>query len=201
MNGPRVVGTVTLIEDSGIGLPLDEVYREEADRFRADGLRLGEASALASDPTSQGAGLVLVLRLMQALVIYAADVAGLDVLCVAVNPRHVEFYRRVLTFEVFGELRSYARVNGAPAVALSLDLDRVRGLAEAARNGQDGHRNLAHVFFADHVRVAACLAGQIRAASAALLAFRNRHSDAVAELGDTEPELFVRPSGFPADRS
>jgi len=188
----RVVGTVTLIEDSQSGLPSDEIYQEELDTFRAQGLRLGEASALASDPTCRAAGLALVLRLMRLLVIYAADVAALDVLCVAVNPRHVEFYRRVLTFEIFGELRSYAKVNGAPAVGLGLDLDWVRKRAEATRNSPSEPHDLADVFFADHGRVAARLAEQVHAASAALRSLFGGRLDALLETDDTAPVLMGR---------
>jgi hypothetical protein len=192
MAGLRVVATATLIADSAIGLPLDEVYRQEADGLRAAGLRLGEGSALASDPAFADGGLGLVLRLMQALVIYAAEVAALDRLCVAVNPRHVGFYRRALTFDVFGELRSYASVNGAPAIALSLDLDRVRRLARTRGAHTDGARDLADFFLADHRRVAVRLAGQMRAASAALRAFRARHDPELDGADDPAPGLVAR---------
>lgn len=44
---------------------------------------------------------------------------------IEVNPRHVEFYRRMLGFEMFGAERLCNRVN-APAVLLRLDLSYAR---------------------------------------------------------------------------
>jgi hypothetical protein len=171
--GPLVVGTATLIEDSQIGLPMDEIYRSELDGFRARGQRLGEASALAADPRYRALGLALPLRVMGLLVTYAAEIAALDLLCIAVNPRHVEFYRRRLTFEVCGALRSYAKVNGAPAVALRLDLDRVRSEADAPDDvGGAGHALRSALFGPEgYRRVALHLRRQIRAAATASESF------------------------------
>ncbi|MBI2207001.1 MAG: hypothetical protein HYU41_24470 [Candidatus Rokubacteria bacterium] len=50
------------------------------------------------------------------------------------NPRHARFYETLLRFERFGETKPYAAVNGAPAVALRLDLRRE---LTAARNTTD----------------------------------------------------------------
>jgi hypothetical protein len=144
--GPHVVGTVTLIEDSPLGLPMDEIYGADLDRLRAQRCRLAEVSALAAHPRYRSNGLPLLLPLMRVLVLYAVDLAALDVLSIAVNPRHVEFYRR-LTFEVFGDLKSYGRVNGAPAVALCLHLDRVREIAAGVRTGERRRHDLASLFF------------------------------------------------------
>src|SRR5262249_42662020 len=42
--GPRVVGTMTLIEDSVLGLPMDELYRDDLAHFRDQGRRVNEVS-------------------------------------------------------------------------------------------------------------------------------------------------------------
>jgi GNAT superfamily N-acetyltransferase len=175
--GPQVVGTVTLIEDSPLGLPMDEIYEGDLDQFRAQRCRLAEASALAVHPRYRGIGLPLLLPLMRVLVMYAADLAALDILCIAVNPRHVEFYRR-LTFDVFGELRTYARVNGAPAIALCLHLDRVREIEAAVRTSKRQRDDLAGVFFTGgaSLRAAERLRSQMPAASAASASFVGRHA-------------------------
>jgi GNAT superfamily N-acetyltransferase len=193
--GPQVVGTVTLIEDSPLGLPMEEIYRRDLDRFRAEGRRLAEASALAADPTYRGVGLPLLLRLMRVLVLYALDLAPLDLLCIAVNPRHVEFYRRVLRFEIFGELKSYEKVNGAPAVALRLDLEGVREIAAAVRSSERPPDNLTGLFFAghDHAGVARRVLEQLPAASAASERFVHRHC--LDELAVGDRATVSRPAG------
>ena len=179
--GPQVVATVTLIEDSPLGLPMDEIYQEDLDRFRAQRCRLAEASALAAHPRYRGLGLPLLLPLMRVLVIYAADLAALDVLSITVNPRHVEFYRR-LTFEIVGEPKPYGRVNGAPAVALCLHLERVREIAAAVRIRERQRDDLASVFFTAGASLpgAERLRSQMPAASAASASFVGHRAQSVA---------------------
>jgi hypothetical protein len=120
----RLLGTVSLVQDSPHGLPMDEIFRAELDELRATGQRLGEVSALAA--VGGGNGFALILRLVRMMAVYAADVARLDWLCIAVNPRHLGFYRKAFAFDPFGAQRRYPRVNGAPAVGLRLDLEAFR---------------------------------------------------------------------------
>lgn len=131
-----VIGTLTLIEDSFLGLPMGEIYEEELAGLRARGHRLAEVSALALDPRYRAVGVAIVMRLVRMLVLYAAQVEGLDELCIAVNPRHVDFYRRLLQFQVFGDVKSYQKVNGAPAVALRLELALPRAIIADLRAGE-----------------------------------------------------------------
>ena len=44
-----VIGTICPIEDSPLGLPMDDAYKPELDAMRRKGLRLAEASMLAID--------------------------------------------------------------------------------------------------------------------------------------------------------
>jgi hypothetical protein len=122
----RLLGTVSLVQDSRLGLPMDEIFGAELDGLRAGGWRLGEVSALATAGGEATGGFALVLRLVRVMAIYAADVARLDYLCIAVNPRHQGFYRKAFAFEPLGTPRRYPRANGAPAVALRLDLEAFR---------------------------------------------------------------------------
>ena len=46
-------------------------------------------------------------------------------ICIAVNPKHAQFYKDILLFEEFGSERHYPRV-GAPAVALRINMDNIR---------------------------------------------------------------------------
>ena len=74
------------------------------------------------------------------LVIYAAQTAS-D-LCIAVNPHHAAFYRKAFHFQDIGGLKQYGKVNGAPAIALRLDLALARSLMRELR---DGHRMISKV--------------------------------------------------------
>jgi hypothetical protein len=138
--GGRVVGTMTLIADSPLGLPMDEIYTDELRRLRDAGRHLAEVSALAIDPEYQASGVPILLRLIRMLAIYAAQTES-D-LCIAVNPHHAAFYRKALHFQDIGGLKQYGKVNGAPAIALRLDLALARSLMSELR---DGHPMISEV--------------------------------------------------------
>jgi hypothetical protein len=118
----RVVGTMTLIEDSRLGLPMDEIYVDELQGLRNQQRVLAEVSGLALHPDYQIAGIPILLRLIRMLVLYASEIAHLSDLCIAINPRHAAFYQKAFHFRPIGGLKQYGKVNGAPAVALRLDL-------------------------------------------------------------------------------
>ncbi|HUF91061.1 MAG TPA: hypothetical protein VMR23_01715 [Candidatus Limnocylindria bacterium] len=144
----RVVATVSLVPDSVLGLPMDDLYAAELRPLRTAGRRLAEVSALAAAP---GAGSATVAGLLSRLVLYAERLGRVDDLCVTVHPRHARFYER-LGFSPLGPVRQYEAVNGAPAVALRLDLRLALATAgerrAAARRflaGEDGDRALARL--------------------------------------------------------
>jgi N-acyl amino acid synthase FeeM len=143
--GFQVVGTMTLIQDSEFGLPMDDLYRAELAPLRAAGRRVAEASALAVHADYRAAGAAIFLRLMRIVLIYAVEIARIDDLCLTVNPRHVAFYRQFFDVEPFGGLASFAKVNGAPAVALRLDMHRVRAIIDGV-HGADRGRDAVHDF-------------------------------------------------------
>jgi GNAT superfamily N-acetyltransferase len=135
--GSRVVATMTLIQDSAIGLPMDEIYRKELGGFRTQGRSLAEVSALAIDPAYRAHGVSILIRLVRVLLLYSAEVCRLDDLCIAVNPRHVDFYQRLFPdARRFGQIKAYRKVNGAPAIGLRLDLDTVRDAMAAVHAGE-----------------------------------------------------------------
>ncbi len=103
----RVVGTMTLIVDSQLGLPMDQIYAE-----------------------------AILMRLIRRITLYAAEGLRSSDICIAVNPRHATFYRKALYFQDFGAMKQYAKVNGAPAVGLRLDCDLLRMLVREEREGR-----------------------------------------------------------------
>ena len=120
--GGEVIATLSLLEDSELQLPCDELYGAELGVLRRAGRRVAEVSALAVKEECRGIGLRAVRTLVQAVGVYGRDLARADHLCIAVNPRHAAFYETRLQFRRFGGLKPYGAVNGAPAVGLLLDL-------------------------------------------------------------------------------
>lgn len=131
----EVVATVSLLEDSELQLPCDELYGSELRVLRAAGLRVAEVSALAVDERHRGVALEAMRALVHVVGVYGRDLADMDHLCIAVHPRHASFYERRLQFRRFGAVKPYGAVNGAPAVGLLLDLREMDRPLDAASFG------------------------------------------------------------------
>ena len=131
----RVVGTLTVVEDSRLGLPMDEAFGAEMGRLRERGRRVAEAASLAVDPSYRECGVAILVRLLRMAVLYAARIARVDDLCFALHPRHREFYLRLFPFRRFSEMRTSPRINGAPVIGLRLDLGLVHALIRIERAG------------------------------------------------------------------
>ena len=132
----RVVATVSIIADSPLGVPMSEIYRDEISRFRDPRYNLAEVSGLAVHPEYQKSGLAILLRLIRMVLLYSIQVADMTDLCIAVNPHHAAFYRKAFLFQSIGDLKYYGKVNGAPALALHLDLDLLRVFISDLRAGR-----------------------------------------------------------------
>ena len=128
--GEEVVSTVSLVPDTAMGLPMDELFRDELQSLRDSGRRLAEVTMLADRRTELRRTLPMLLDLMKLLFDYATLVLKANDLCITINPRHAAFYKRYLLFAPMGEVRQYASVCDNPALAERLDLDNVRAECE-----------------------------------------------------------------------
>lgn len=118
--GGRVVGTMSLIGDSPLGLPLEAVYGAEVEQMRRDRNTLAEVGALAILPGFRNKGIVCLLN---RLMFQVAETIGVDKLVVAVHPAVQEIYRASLLFERFGKETRYPGLSAkARAVGLALDV-------------------------------------------------------------------------------
>ena len=131
----RVVATVSVIVDSPLGLPMAEIYEDELRGLRSPRHNLAEVSGLAVHPDYQKSGLAILLRLIRMVLLYSIKIADLSDLSIAVNPHHAAFYRKAFFFQPIGDLKYYGKVNGAPALALHLDLDLLRTFIGELRVG------------------------------------------------------------------
>jgi N-acyl amino acid synthase FeeM len=111
----QVVGTVSVGMDSSEGLFADGLYRDEVDRMRAAGARICEFTRLAVDRST--ASKRILAGLFHTAYLFACKIRGCTHAVIEVNPRHVFFYGKELSFEVLGPERMDPRVN-APAVLL-----------------------------------------------------------------------------------
>jgi hypothetical protein len=131
----RVIATVTLVQDSSLGLPMDQSYREELDVLRAQGRRLGEAATLTVDGAYREWGFPILMRLYRTLIIYAATTARLTDLCLVVIPTHKRFYQTFFGVRELGPVRPYPRINHTRVVGLRGDVRVTRALIRVAQAG------------------------------------------------------------------
>ena len=114
----NLVGTLGVRLDSSEGLKIDDLYGDEVDSLRVRGLGLAEFTRLAVDESA--ASKEVLGALFHTAVLFSHVVRGCSNVVIEVNPRHVAYYRRVLSFKPLGPQRHLDRV-GAPAVALVLE--------------------------------------------------------------------------------
>jgi hypothetical protein len=117
----QVVGTVSAIKDSSSGLPSDQDFQNENDRFRRQGKTLVEASALAVAPPFRGNHSVSFL-LMKYLYNYCRNCFRGDYMIGAVHPKSEDFYKALWQFKKNGSPIQYGSLKGAAAIHISMDL-------------------------------------------------------------------------------
>lgn len=101
----KIVGTVTLVIDSPMGLPMEEFCGAEIAKLRSEGRRMAEVIAFSLNPkyTKYKVFLHMFKFLFQ-----FAQMKGVTDLCCSVTERHIKFYRKVCLFEPLGELKPYS---------------------------------------------------------------------------------------------
>jgi hypothetical protein len=120
----EVIGTLSLVHDDRLGLPMEQVYTREVAERRGKGLRLAEISCLASRQISVARNFSLYCDLCSHMIQFAKKME-IDQVLAVVHPRHAPLYRRYMAFEQIGEYRDYPAVQNNPGVALCLDVVHV----------------------------------------------------------------------------
>jgi len=134
-----LLGTLTTIQDSPLGLPMDEAYKPELDTLRRQGRSLAEVSMLSFESrvgqshhpglrTLPFAQLHLTLQLFKTMFDYITSDTAVTDLVACFNPRHQALYE-FLHLQPLGGLKPYSLVNGKPAVAASLNIAETGRLA------------------------------------------------------------------------
>lgn len=123
LRNQAVVSTLTLVEDSVHGLPMESLFQDEVRAFRQKGLRIAEVSALTHGLPKERLNWEIAESLMSMMAQFAVT-RNVDRLLITVCPQHSAFYRRI-AFRPFSEVRSYADVCGKPALPMQADLNRL----------------------------------------------------------------------------
>jgi hypothetical protein len=122
----RVVATLALVPDNILlGLPMESIYGAEIRQLRQEGRRLVEATSLADTDLGLREFIQVFVTLIKLAMQYHVSQQG-DTWVITVNPRHRNFYRKVLGFVPLGPCRAYPTVQDHPAEAYYLDLNIMR---------------------------------------------------------------------------
>lgn len=124
--GREIVGTVSLVADTDVGLPMDEIYGEELNDLRSRGRSLAEVTMLANKSQRVSRKMPIFLQLMKQVFDYIWFILQADDACLACHPHHSGFYEKRILFEQFGEEKNYHSVQDNPAVALRLNFRTVK---------------------------------------------------------------------------
>ncbi|HYF50392.1 MAG TPA: hypothetical protein VEJ63_13365 [Planctomycetota bacterium] len=141
----RDVGTISIVFDSSLGLPCNEIYREEVDLIRAEGRMLVEFTRLAIEDDVPNAR-TLMMYMFSMAYIFGRHVGRCSDILIEVNPRHVEYYKRLLRFETVGPERPCPRVKGAPAVLLKMDCAGMDLAQQSNMGGRDAQGRRLHPY-------------------------------------------------------
>ena len=118
----RVVGTLSLIRESALGVPLQRIF--DLTQIREKEGQITEVSALAIHKDFRVTGGSILFPLMKFMYEYCTTFFDTRHLVIAVNPRHIEMYESLLFFKRLSAniVEKYDFVNGAPAVGATIDL-------------------------------------------------------------------------------
>lgn len=144
----QVVGTLSLIRESALGVPLQAIF--DLSPVRKKEGQIAEVSALAIRRDFRRTGGGILFPLMKFMYEYCTTSFDTRHLVIAVNPSHIEMYESMLFFRrlTAGVVERYDFVNGAPAVGATLDLKEAPELFRRHYASKPPHRNL-HAYFTE----------------------------------------------------
>lgn len=134
MADDHVMATATIMSDSPLCLPMDELYHDELDELRLSGKSICEVSMLASNSEVFGEGIPVMLNAKKMFLVfflfkhifdYVKIKLQNDYICITVNPKHANTYDSLFFQDLSTEVKYYNKVNGAPAVAKYLEVQAV----------------------------------------------------------------------------
>ena len=139
-DGAQIIGTLSLILDSPLGIPADSFQPQAVAALRRDGAALAEISAFAfaKDRPHQHTLLHFLMAFLARYSYYYAEVDRLVAVC---TPRHARFYEQYYGFRRVDATARYDYV-GVEAQMLTLELPQ----AFAAACEENGRGDRDHAF-------------------------------------------------------
>ncbi len=134
----KVIGTISVFQDSDIGLPADIIWKEELDSLRSEKKMLCEIGMLACDksigsdenPLKHMGSFIMVLCMFKSIFELAKTMLSEAEWFITVNPAHMHFYQIIGFNPVSKSAVDYSVLTNAPAVVLKANFNDVRKVIE-----------------------------------------------------------------------
>jgi len=137
----EVIGTVSMILDNPLGLPMDSIF--DLSPYRQNGMRLMEVSSLAVAKKYRFVRGKIFLPVCKFALEYAQRFSVADYMVIAVNPKVADFYRAIVLFDKLptGAVKNYDFVKGAPAVGQIISIADLKKTWANVYDGVSSKRN------------------------------------------------------------
>ncbi len=144
----QVVGTASIIIDSPLGLPCDEIA--DLSSYRKRGLSVTEVSSLAIHKDFRKNQFGILMPLFKYIYEYVYNHAGMDILIATIHKSARGYFRHVLQFEDLARKKEkkYSQVKDYKPVTLLIDLNQLLSSYYTAYKNQPYERNL-HRYYKD----------------------------------------------------
>ncbi|MBF9002132.1 MULTISPECIES: N-acyl amino acid synthase FeeM domain-containing protein [Vibrio] len=143
----KVVGTVSIVFDSPMGLPMEEFCGDQIEKIRAEGGKVAEVTAFALNPEYTK---YKVFLHMFKLLFQFAELKGVTDLCCSVAERHCRFYQKICLFEPLGELVPYSAAYIRKVQGHRLNISKANEKAQAFYSGREFDADLHRFFFTEN---------------------------------------------------
>lgn len=144
----KVIGTMSLIRDNPLGLPMESIFT--LSELRKGGRRLTEVSSLAIDKSYRTKGGALFHHLIRFVWNYSLERHGCETFVIAVNPSMAQVYTDIYLFQRLPNLfikKNYDFVKGAPAVGLFMPADNSRYILSEEYRNRNSTKNVFQFIF------------------------------------------------------
>lgn len=143
-----VVGTITMVVDKSMGLPMDELYNNQLDQLRATDLQLSELISLSVSPQASAQQNNIVVYLFKICMQYAHLTNVTDILC-SVTEKHINFYEELLLLTPLGKQLPYSFANGQLIQGHRLNLQQGNREFKKVYSGMEFDADLHRFFFTE----------------------------------------------------
>lgn len=142
----KLVGTVTLVLDGPMGLPMEEFCGEEVAKMRAEGRKIAEVIAFAINP--EYTKYKVFMHLFK-LMFQFSEMKGITDICCSVTERHIRFYRKVCLFEPMGELVPYSAAYKLKVQGHRVNIEEANKKGKEFYAGKEFDADLHRFFFSE----------------------------------------------------